>query len=138
MLILGWFSKWREFYLKAFYPSLHNWKLTWKIGMLRFFLISVFRFSFSHNGGLVQTTPKRSMLKDQETGVIDEFPLGMNTLWIHYGYFINACISCDFLLERFELLAKLVLIKCICCKQYLLYRFHIWLRRHRHLLKTFE
>ena len=48
--------------------------------MLRFSLISAFRFSCSHNGGLVQTTPKRSMLKDQETGVIDEFPLGMNIL----------------------------------------------------------
>ena len=82
-------QRWRGIYLKAFYPSLHNWKLTWKIGMLRFFLISAFRFSFSHNGGLVQSTPKRSMLKDQETGVIDESPSGMNTLWIHYGYFIN-------------------------------------------------
>ena len=56
------------------------------------------------------------MLKDQETGVIDEFPLGMNILWIHYGYFINACISCDFLLERFELLAKSVLEKFMCFK----------------------
>ena len=52
-------------------------------------MTSAVRFSFSHNGGLVQTTPKHSILKDQETGVIDEFPLGMNTLWIHYGYFIN-------------------------------------------------
>ena len=48
--------------------------------MLRFSMTSAVRFSFSHNGGLVHTTPKRSMLKDQETGVIDEFPLGMNTL----------------------------------------------------------
>ena len=53
-------------------------------------MTSAVRFSFSHNGGLVQMNPKDSMLKDQETGVIDEFPLGMNTLWIHYGNFINA------------------------------------------------
>ena len=53
-------------------------------------MTSAVRFSFSHNGGLVQTNPKDSMLKDQETGVIDEFPLGMNTLWINYGNFINA------------------------------------------------
>ena len=35
-----------------------------KIDMLKFSLTSAVRFSFSHNGGLVQTTPKRSLLKD--------------------------------------------------------------------------
>ena len=47
---------------------------------------SAFRFFFCHNGGLVQTTPKRSLLKHQETRVIDESLSGMDTLWIRCGY----------------------------------------------------
>ena len=116
--------------MKAFYPSLYNWKLTWKIDILRFSLKSAFRFSFSHNGGLVQTTPKRSLLKDQETRVIDESPSGMDTLWIRCGCLLMQCVSCDFLLERSDLLTKSVLKKCMCCKQCLSYRFDIWLRRY--------
>ena len=116
--------------MKTFYPSLYNWKLTWKIDILRFSLKSAFRFSFSHNGGLVQTTPKRSLLKDQETGVIDESPSGVDTLWIRCGYLLMPFVSCDFLLERFDLLTKSVLKKCMCCKQCLSYRFDIWLRRY--------
>ena len=58
--------------------------------MVRFSLTSAVRFSSSHNGGLVQTTPKRSLLKDHETGVIDESHSGVDTLWIHYGCFIDA------------------------------------------------
>ena len=99
---------------------------------------SVFRFSFSHNGGLVQTTPKRSLLKDQETGVIDESPSGIDTLWIRCGYLLMPCVSCDFLLERFDLLTKSVLKKCMCCKQCLSYQSDNRLRRYRHLLETFE
>ena len=99
---------------------------------------SAFRFSFSHNGGLVQTTPKRSLLKDQETRVIDESPSGMDTLWICCGYLLMPCVSCDFLLERFDLLTKSVLKKCMCCKQCLLYQSDNRLRRYRHLLETFE
>ena len=125
--------------MKAFYPSLYNWKLTWKIDILRFSLKSAFRFSFSHNGGLVQTTPKRSLLKDQETRVIDESPSGMDTLWICCGYLLMPCVSCDFLLERFDLLTKSVFKKIyMCCKKYFSYRFDIWLRQYRHLLETFE
>ena len=74
---------------------------------------SAFRFSSSHNGGLVQTTPKRSLLKDQETGVIDESPSGVDTLWIRCGYLLMPFVSCDFLLERFDLLTKSVL-KIVC------------------------
>ena len=84
-----------------------------------------FRFSFSHNGGLMQTTPKRSLLKDQETRVIDESPSGMDTLWIRCGCLLMQCVSCDFLLERSDLLTKSVLKKCMCCKQCLSYRFDI-------------
>ena len=86
---------------------------------------SAFRFSFSHNGGLVQTTPKRSLLKDQETGVIDESPSGMDALWIRCGYLLMPCFSCDFLLETFVLLTKSVLKQCMCCKQCLSYQFDI-------------
>ena len=83
--------------MKAFYPSLK----------------SAFSSSFSRNGGLVQTTPKRSLLKDQETGVIDESPSGVDTLWIRCGYLLMPFVSCDFLLERFDLLTKSVL-KIVC------------------------
>ena len=124
--------------MKAFYPSLYNWKLTWNIDILRFSLKSAFRFSFSYNGGLVQTTPKRSLLKDQETRVIDESPSDVDTLWIRCVYLLMPCVSCDFLLERFDLLTKSVLKKCMCCKQCLSYWFDNWLRRYRHLLETFE
>ena len=86
---------------------------------------SAFRFSFSHNVGLVQTTAKRSLLKDQETRVIDESPPGMDTLWIRCGYLLMQCVSCDFSLERSDLLTKSVLKKCLCCKQCLSYRFDI-------------
>ena len=99
---------------------------------------SAFRFSFSHNGGLVQTTPKRSLLKDQETGVIDESPSGVDTLWIRCGYLLMPFVSCDFLLERFDLLTKSVLKKCMCCEQCLSYQSDNRLRRYRHLLETFE
>ena len=95
---------------------------------------SAFRFSFSHNGGLVQTTPKRSLLKDQDTGEL------MNPF--RYGYAVDTllmpCVSRDFLLERFDLLTKSVLKKCMCSKQCLSYGFDILLRRYRHLLETFE
>ena len=50
----------------------------------------LFEISFSHNGGLVQTTPKCSRLKDHEAGVIDESPSGKDTLWLRCGYFIDA------------------------------------------------
>ena len=60
---------------------------------------SAFRFSFSHNGGLVKTTPKRSLLKDQETRVTDESPSGIDTLWIRCGYLLISFVFCDFLLE---------------------------------------
>ena len=86
---------------------------------------SAFPFFFSHNGGLVQTTPKRSLLKDQETRVIDESLSGIDTLWIRCGYSLMPCISCDFLLERFDLLTKSVLKICMSCKQCLSYRFDI-------------
>ena len=86
---------------------------------------SAFRFSFSHNGGLVQTTPKRSLLKDQETRVIDESPSDVDTLWIRCVYLLMPCVSCDFLLERFDLLTKSVLKICMSCKQCLSYRFDI-------------
>ena len=86
---------------------------------------SAFRFSFSYNGGLVQTTPKCSLLKDQETRVIDESPSGMDTLWICCEYLLMPCVSCDFLLKRFDLLTQSVLKKCMCCKQCLSYQFDI-------------
>ena len=86
---------------------------------------SAFRFSFSHNGGLVQTTPKRSLLKDQETRVIDESPSGMDTIWIRCGYLLMSCVPCDFFLEKFDLLTKSVLKKWMYCKQCLSYRFDI-------------
>ena len=86
---------------------------------------SAFPFFFSHNGGLVQTTPKRSLLKDQETRVIDESPSDVDTLWIRCGYLLMPCVSCDFLLERFDLLTKSVLKICMSCKQCLSYRFDI-------------
>ena len=70
---------------------------------------SAFRFSFCHNGGLVQTTPKRSLLKHQETRIIDESLSGMDTLWIRCGYLLMPCVSCDFLLEKSDLLTKSVL-----------------------------
>ena len=86
---------------------------------------SAFRFSFSHNGGLVQTTAKRSLLKDQETRVIDESPSGMDIIWIRCGYLLMSCVPCDFFLERFDLLTKSVLKKWMYCKQCLSYRFDI-------------
>ena len=42
-------------------------------------------FSFSHNGGLVQRTPKRPLLKDQETGMKPfRYEYSMDTQWILY------------------------------------------------------
>ena len=113
-------------------------KLTWKTDILKFSLKSAFRFSFSHNGWLAQTTPKRSLLKDQETRVIDDSPSGVDTLWIPCGYLLISCVSCEFLLKRSDLLKKSVLKKCMCSKQCLSYGFDILLRRYRHLLETFE
>ena len=124
--------------MKAFYLSFYNWKLIRKIDILRFFLKSAFRFSFSHNGGLVQRPPYRSLLKDQDTWFIDEYHACMDTLCILCRYLLMPCVSCVFLLERFDLLTKSVLKKCMCCKQCLSYQFYIWLRRYRYLLETFE
>ena len=126
--------------MKAFYPSLYNWKLTWKIDILRFSLKSAFRFPFSHNGGLVQTTPKCSLLNDQETRVIDEsssafrYGYSIDTLWIHIG---AMCFL--WLLTRKVCLASKVSFK----KMYVLQAVFVvliwfWLRRYRHLLETFE
>ena len=80
-----------------------------KIDILSFSLKSAFHFSFSHNGGLVQKTPKHSLFKDQEIQVIDESPSGMDLLSIRCGYLLIPCVSCDFLLERFDLLTQSVL-----------------------------
>ena len=56
--------------------------------MLRISLTSAVRLSFAHSGGLVQTTPTCSKLKDQKTGVIDESPSDMDTLLIDDMYFL--------------------------------------------------
>ena len=57
----------------------------------------------------MQTTPKSSLLKHQETRVIDESLSGMDTLWIRCGYLLMPCVSCDFLIEKFHLITKSVL-----------------------------
>ena len=103
-----------------------------------FSLTSAVHLSFPHNGGLVQTTPKRSSLKDQETWVIDESPSGMDTLWIHYGCFIDVMYFVWLLTRKAWLANKVSFKKCMCCRQRLSHRFDIWLRRYHHLLKTFE
>ena len=132
------FQRWSAIYLKLFYFSLYNWKLMWKIDVLRFSLTLAVHLSFSHNGGLMQTTPKRSSLKDQETWVIDESPSGMDTLWIHYGCFVDVLYFVWLLTRKAWLANKVSFKKCMCCRQRLSHRFDIWLRRYHHLLKTFE
>ena len=66
-----------------------SFSLQLKIDVKNWHAEFLFEVSFSHNGGLEQTTRKRSLLKDQ-TIVIDESKSGVDTIWIRCGYFIDA------------------------------------------------
>ena len=57
-------------------------KIDMKNGMLRFSLTPAVCLTFAHINESVQTTPKISLLKDQETGVTDESPSDMDALLI--------------------------------------------------------